>query len=60
MDKCINFLEFKRDIFDDEKLVQRCADIVSPLLEAQSPRRSNIAEKMNGQSASCYKSIQRF
>jgi hypothetical protein len=60
MDKCINFREFMEYLFDDEKLVQKGSAIVSALLEAQSPRLSNIAEKMDGQSANCYKVIQRF
>ena len=34
--------------------------IIRALLEAQSPRLSNIAEEMAGNSASCYKRIQRF
>jgi hypothetical protein len=60
MNKCINFREFMEFLFDDEKQVQKGSAIVSALLESQSPRLSNIAEKMDGQSASCYKIIQRF
>jgi hypothetical protein len=61
MDKCINFSGFLGYFFDEEKLVQQAARIVKGLMEAQSPRLSNIAEKMPGQrSDSNYKVIQRF
>ena len=60
MDKFINFSAFMRYLFDDEKLVEPGAKIIHALLEAQSPRLSNIAEKMKGKSGSCYKIIQRF
>jgi Transposase DDE domain len=60
MDKCINFDEFLGYLIDDEKLVEKGSQIIKALLEAQSPRLSNIAEKMEGQSESCYKAIQRF
>ncbi len=60
MDKFINFSTFMRYIVDDEKLAEQGAKIIRALLEAQSPRMSNIAEKMRGKSASCYKMIQRF
>jgi hypothetical protein len=61
MDKCINFSGFLGYIFDQEKLVKQAAPIMKALLEAQSPRLTNIAEKMPGkQSISNYKKIQRF
>ncbi len=60
MDKCINFSAFMRYLFDDRKMVEQGSKIIRALLEAQSPRLSNIAEKMRGKSASCYKRIQRF
>ena len=60
MDKCINFCEFLGYLLDDEKLVEKGAQIIKALLEAQSPRLSNIAEKMEGKSESSYKKIQRF
>jgi hypothetical protein len=60
MDKCINFYEFLRYLFDDERAIQQGAEIVKALLEAQSPRLSNISEKMTGKSESNYKVIQRF
>ncbi len=60
MDKFINFSAFMRYLLDDEKLAEQGSKIIRALLEAQSPRISNIAEKMTGKSASCYKRIQRF
>jgi hypothetical protein len=60
MDKCINFSEIMRYLLDDTKLATQGSKIIRALLEAQSPRLSNIAEKMAGKSESCYKMIQRF
>ena len=60
MDKCINFQGYLRYLLDDEGLVEKGARIVKGLLEAQSPRLTNIAEQMTGNSSSRYKEIQRF
>lgn len=60
MDKCIKFDEFMRYLFDDEKLVKKADQILQAMLDAQSPRMTNIAEKMEGNSAGNYKAIQRF
>ena len=61
MDKCINFSGFLEYLFDDKKMVKQASRIMKALLEAQSPRLTNIAEKMAGQkSESNYKVIQRF
>ncbi len=60
MDKFINFSTFMRYLLDDVKLAEQGSKIVRALLDAQSPRMSNISEKMKGKSASCYKMIQRF
>lgn len=60
MDKCINFSEFMRYVFDDEKQAEQGAAIIKGLLEAQSPRLTNISEKMDGNSSRNYKVIQRL
>lgn len=60
MDKCINFQAFLRPLFDEERLVKQGAEIMEGILKAQSPRLTNIAEKMRGQSERNYKMIQRF
>jgi hypothetical protein len=52
MDKCINFYEFMQYVLDDEKLAEQGANIIKGLLEAQSPRLTNISEKMDGNSSS--------
>lgn len=58
--KFINFNELMGYLFDDEKIAQKAAEIIRGLLEAQSPRLSNIADKMSGKTGACYKAIQRF
>jgi hypothetical protein len=60
MNKFIKVLKFMRQLMDDEKLVKKGAEIVKALLEAQSPRMTNISEKMAGTSERSYKAIQRF
>jgi hypothetical protein len=60
MDKCINFSRFWRYLLEDERLAKHGAEITKGLLEAQSPRLTNIAEHMPGQSERNYKTIQRF
>lgn len=60
MNKFINYSGIMGYLFDDGKLAIQGSKIIQGLLEAQSPRMSNIAEKMRGKSASCYKTIQRF
>lgn len=60
MDKCIKFRKFMRYLLDDESLAEKGAVIIKALLEAQSPRLTNISEKMAGNSGSNYKVIQRF
>lgn len=60
MDKCINFCEFMGYLFDDAKQAKQGAAIIKALLEAQSPRLTNISEEMVGNSSSNYKVIQRF
>jgi hypothetical protein len=60
MDKCINFREFMGHLLDDPKLAEKGGRIVKAILEAQSPRMTDISEKMAGNSSSRYKEIQRF
>jgi hypothetical protein len=60
MDKCINFQRFLWHLLDDENLAEKGARITKALLEAQSPRLTDISEKMSGKSSSRYKEIQRF
>jgi len=60
MDKCINFREFMGYLLDDPELAEKGSRIVKAILEAQSPRMTDISEKMAGNSSSRYKEIQRF
>jgi hypothetical protein len=60
MDKCINFSAFLGYVIDDAKLAEQGAIIVKGLLEAQSPRLTNISEKMEGYSSRNYKGIECF
>jgi hypothetical protein len=60
MNKFINISGLSRYLFDDEKLEKQASKIIRAILEAQSPRLSNIVEKMSGNSSSNYKTIQRL
>ena len=61
MNKCINFYEFMAHLYDDSKMARQAAKIIKALLEAQSPRLTDISENMPGKnSSSNYKSIQRL
>ena len=60
MNKFINYSEFMHYLIDDEKKADKGGEIVKGLLAAKSPRLSNIAEQMEGQSESNYKAIHRF
>lgn len=60
MNKFINYSEFMHYLLDDEKKAEKGGEIVKAILEARSPRLTNIAEQMEGQSESNYKAIHRF
>jgi hypothetical protein len=58
--KCTNILAFVQLLFDQDNLAEQGARIIRAILEARSPRLTDIAEEMPGQPAANYKSIQRF
>jgi hypothetical protein len=60
MDKCTQLLPFVQDLFDDRASVQKATRIVEGILQARSPRLSEIARAMKGNEAANYKCIQRF
>jgi len=60
MFKCINLSELLGYVFDQERLVGKAVIILQAFLEACSPRLTRIAERMPGQPAANYKTIQRF
>jgi hypothetical protein len=60
MDKCIRILQFAQQLFTDQKEVEQASQIMQGIMEAGSPRLSDIAAKMPGQAEANYKRIQRF
>lgn len=60
MYKFTRIIRFARSLFDDEKTSRKASKIMEGILEAQSPRLSDIADKMRGNEAGNYKMIQRF
>jgi hypothetical protein len=60
MDKFINNQGFMEELFDDAEQAERAGEIGAAVLEACSLRLTDIAVKMEGESAAGYKRIQRF
>jgi hypothetical protein len=60
MDKFIRISEFAKQLFADQKVAQQASQIMQGIMEARSPRLSDIAAKMPGNVAASYKRIQRF
>jgi len=56
----IKLLEFARELFDREEHAERAGEIIQAILEARSPRLSDISQRMRGKPAANYKRIQRF
>jgi hypothetical protein len=60
MNKFIRISEFAKHLFTDENTAKQASEIIQGILETRSPRLSDIAAKMLGTEAACYKRIQRF
>ena len=60
MYKCTQLLPFVQDLFDDRADAQKATRIIGGILQARSPRLSEIARRMGGNEAANYKCIQRF
>jgi len=60
MDKFIRIFEFAQQLFTDEHTARQASVIIAGIMEARSPRLSDIAAKMAGSEAAGYKRIQRF
>lgn len=60
MFKFIRCGEFARFLFDDERTAHKAGIILTAMLEARSPRLSDISQHMPYQDAASYKMIQRF
>lgn len=56
----IRIVEFTRELFDREEHAQRAGEIILAMLEARSPRLSDISQRMEGKPPANYKRIQRF
>lgn len=58
--KSIPFFQFAQLLFDSHEHARKGAIILKAILEAQSPRLGEIAQKMPGTPAANYKLLQRF
>jgi hypothetical protein len=56
----IKLWEFTRELFDREERAERAGEIIQAILEARSPRLSDISQRMRGKPAANYKRMQRF
>ena len=60
MKKFTHLLPFMQDLFDDPALARKAARIMSGIMQARSPRLSEIARGMGGHAGANYKCLQRF
>jgi len=60
MNKSIRIFEFAKCLFPDQVTAHQASEILQGILEARSPRLSDIAAQMPGNEAAGYKRIQRF
>lgn len=60
MDKFIRIFEFAQQLFSEQKTARQASQIIEGILEARSPRLSEIAAKMAGNAEANYKRVQRF
>ena len=58
--KSIPFFDFAQVLFDSKDDARKAAAILKAMLEVQSPRLTDIAQKMTGKPDANYKQIQRF
>ena len=58
--KSIPFFQFAQVLFDSKDQARKATEILKAILEAQSPRLSEVAQKMPGTPEANYKRIQRF
>jgi hypothetical protein len=56
----ISFEEFAQYLFDRQDQAKKAAGIMQGILEARSPRLSDISQRMPGNPVASYKAIQRF
>jgi hypothetical protein len=56
----IRIMEFARGLFDQEEQAEKAGEIIQAILEARSPRLTDISQRMSGKAPANYKRIQRF
>ena len=60
MNKFIRTFKFCEQLFTDQKTARQASEIMEGIMQAGSPRLSDIAARMAGNEAASYKRIQRF
>lgn len=60
MEKFIRIYEFVQQLFCDDHTAHQASEIIEGIMQARSPRLSDIAARMAGNEAASYKRIQRF
>jgi hypothetical protein len=60
MNKFIRISMFAKQLFPDPKVAHQASQIMQGIMEARSPRLSDIAARLPGQADANYKRIQRF
>ena len=60
MDKFIRIFEYAQQLFGDPKTAKQASQIIEGIMEARSPRLSEISAKMQGNPDASYKRLQRF
>jgi len=56
----ISMLDFCQYIYDHDKLSEKAALVLQAILEARSPRLSDLSPKMPASPSANYKTLQRF
>ena len=51
---------FAEQFFNDQNTAQKAGEIMQAMIDTRSLRISDIASRMNGSEAACYKRVQRF
>lgn len=60
MAKHIPFQSFMQALFDDKRTADRAAEIAQAILQAGSPRLTDVAAHLSGSNTASYKRLQRF
>ena len=60
MNKFAHLLGFVQCLFDEKETAKKAAEIIKGMIQAHSPRLSDISREMRGREEANYKKIQRF